>query len=175
MDTLSRDSSSSNSIVPMIGVFAGVLALILAIVALVQLSSLKKTVAGQADEVAKISGLENDVHSAAATSANDLKTLRDGVQNALTQIGTEIGAVKARLDKLEEAAKRPAIAVGKGGGKGVVTGTVDAEGNYVVAPGDTLSKIAKKFATRVDAIEAENPGLDPARLRVGQKVKIPRK
>jgi len=41
------------------------------------------------------------------------------------------------------------------GGKGVVTGTVDAGGNYIVAPGDTLSKIAKKFATRVDAIEAE--------------------
>jgi LysM repeat protein len=175
MDTLSRDSSSSNSIVPMIGVFAGVLALILAIVALVQLSSLKKAVAGQADEVAKISTIENEVRSAAAKSDSDLKTLRDGVQNALTQVGTEIGAMKAQMAKLEEAAKRPVVAGVKGGTKGVVTGTVDADGNYVVAPGDTLSRIAKKFATRVDALEAENPGLDPAHLRVGQKVKIPKK
>jgi LysM repeat protein len=176
MDTLSRDSSSSNSIVPMIGVFAGVLALILAIVALVQLSALKKTVAGQADEVAKISTIENEVRSAAAKSDGDMKTLRDGVQNALNQVGTEIGAIKAQMTKLEEAAKKPVAAAGKGGkGGGVVTGTVDADGNYVVAPGDTLSKIAKKFATRVDAIEAENPGLDPAHLRVGQKVKIPKK
>jgi nucleoid-associated protein YgaU len=177
MDTLSRDSSSSNSIVPMIGVFAGVLALILAIVALVQLSTLKKTVAAQADDVAKISSIEGEVRSAAAKADNDIKALRDGVQNALnTQVGTEFGAVKARLDKLEEAAKRPAATGGKGGGKGgVVTGTVDAEGNYVVAPGDTLSKIGKKFATNAQAIEAENPGLDPTHLRVGQKVKIPKK
>lgn len=175
MDTLSRDSSSSNSIVPMIGVFAGVLALILAIVALVQLSSLKKTVAGQADEVAKISSIEGEVRSSAAKSDGDMKTLRDGVQNALNQVGTEIGAMKAQITKIEESAKKAPVAGGKGAGKGIVTGTVDADGNYVVAPGDTLSKIAKKFATRVDAIEAENPGLDPAHLRVGQKVKIPKK
>jgi len=178
MDTLSRDSSSSNSIVPMIGVFAGVLALILAIVALVQLSSLKKVVAGQADEVAKISTIENEVRSAAAKSDGDMKQLRDAVQSALNQVGTEIGAIKGRLDKVEEAAKKaPAATGGKGGkgGKGVVTGTVDADGNYTVAPGDTLSKIAKKFATSLDAIEAENPGLDPAHLRVGQKVKVPKK
>jgi len=175
MDTLSRDSSSSNSIVPMVGVFAGVLALILAIVALVQLSGLKKTVAAQGDEVAKISTIENEVHSAAAKSDNDMKQLRDGVQNALNQVGTEIGAIKGQVAKLEEAAKKPVVTGGKGGKGGVVTGTVDADGNYAVAPGDTLSKIAKKFATRVDAIEAENPGLDPAHLRVGQKVKIPKK
>jgi LysM repeat protein len=177
MDTLSRDSSSSNSIVPMIGVFAGVLALILSIVALVQLSALKKTVAAQADDVAKISSVEGEARSASAAAAKtdgDIKTLRDGVQNALTQVGTEIGAIKAQIAKLEETPKR-AAAGGKGGAKGVVTGTVDADGNYVVAPGDTVSKIAKKFATRVDAIEAENPGLDPAHLRVGQKVKIPKK
>jgi LysM repeat protein len=45
----------------------------------------------------------------------------------------------------------------------------------VVAPGDTLSKIAKKFATKVDSLEAENPGLDPRSLKVGQKIKIPKK
>jgi LysM repeat protein len=176
MDTLSRDSSSSNSIVPMIGVFAGVLALILAIVALVQLSALKKTVAGQADEVAKISTIEGEVRSASAKSEGDLKTLRDGVQNALTQVGEQIGSMKAQIARLEEAAKKAPVAGPKGAkGAGVVTGTVDPDGNYVVAPGDTVSKIAKKFATRVDAVLAENPGLDSAHLRVGQKVKIPKK
>jgi LysM repeat protein len=176
MDTLSRDSSSSStSIVPMAGLFAAVLALILAIVALVKLSTLQKTVTAQGDEVAKISNIENEVRSAAAKTDNDMKNLRDGVQGALNQVGTEIGAIKAQMAKLEEAAKRPAPAAAGKGGAPVATGTVDANGNYTVAPGDTLSKIAKKFATRVDAIEAENPGLDPAHLRVGQKIKIPKK
>jgi peptidoglycan DL-endopeptidase LytF len=44
-----------------------------------------------------------------------------------------------------------------------------------VAPGDTLAKIARKFAVKVDGLEAENPGLDPARLKVGQKIRIPKK
>ena len=177
MDTLSRDSNNSGSILPLVGVIAGGLALVLAIVALVKLSTLQKTVTAQGDEVAKIATIENEVRSAAAKSETDMKGLRDGIQNALNSVGTEIGAMRAQITKVEEAMKaRAAAPVGKGGaGGGVVTGTVDANGNYAVAPGDTLSKIAKKFATKIDAIEAENPGLDPTKLKVGQKIKIPKK
>ena len=177
MDTLSRDSNNSGSILPLVGVIAGGLALVLAIVALVKLSTLQKTVTAQGDEVAKIATVENEVRSAAAKSETDMKGLRDGIQNALNSVGTEIGAMRAQITKIEEAQKaRAAAPAGKGGaGGGVVTGTVDANGNYAVAPGDTLSKIAKKFATKIDAIEAENPGLDPTKLKVGQKIKIPKK
>jgi LysM repeat protein len=174
MDTLSRDSgSSNNSIVPMIGAVAGVLALILSIVALVKLSTLQKTVAAHGDEIAKIGTIENEVRSIQAKSDTDMKNLRDGVQNALNQVGTEIGAIRAQVTKLEEAAKKAPVAkAGKGGATG---GTLDANGNYVIGKGDTIRKVAAKFGTTVDAIEAENPGLDPAKLRVGQKVKIPKK
>ena len=176
MDTLSRDSNNSGSILPLVGVIAGGLALVLAIVALVKLSTLQKTVTAQGDEVAKIATVENEVRAAAAKSETDMKGLRDGIQNALNSVGTEIGAMRAQITKIEEAQKARAVApAGKGGAGGVVTGTVDANGNYAVAPGDTLSKIAKKFATKIDAIEAENPGLDPTKLKVGQKIKIPKK
>ncbi|MFI5336146.1 MAG: LysM peptidoglycan-binding domain-containing protein [Opitutales bacterium] len=172
MDTLSRDSSSSsNSIVPMIGAVAGVLAIILAIVALVKLSTLQKTVAAQGEEVAKISSIEAEVRAAATKS--DLKSLSDGVQNALNQVGEQIGTIKAQVTKLEEAAKKAPVAAK--GGKGGAGGTVDANGNYTVAAKDTIRKIAAKFGTTPDAIEAENPGLDPTKLRVGQKIKIPKK
>ena len=176
MDTLSRDSNNSGSILPLVGVIAGGLALVLSIVALVKLSTLQKTVLAQGEEVAKIATIENEVRAAAAKSETDIKGLRSGIQSALDTVGNEMGTINAKLAKIEEAMKKPAPAAGgKGGKAGVVTGTVDGEGNYLVAPGDTLSKIAKKFATRVDAIEAENPGLDPAKLKVGQKVKIPKK
>ena len=175
MDTLSRDSNSSGSILPLVGVIAGGLALVLSIVALVKLSTLQKTVAAQGDEVAKIATIEAEVRSAAAKSETDIKGIRTGIQGALDQVGAEIGTINGKITKMEEAMKaRTATPAGKAGA-GVVTGTVDANGNYGVAPGDTLSKIAKKFATRVDNILAENPGLDPARLKVGQKIKIPKK
>lgn len=44
---------------------------------------------------------------------------------------------------------------------------------YVVVKGDSLSKIAKKYGVTVKAIEAVNPGIDPNKLKVGQKVTIP--
>lgn len=176
MDTLSRDSNNSGSIMPLVGAIAGGLALVLSIVALVKLSTLQKTVTTQGDEVgAKVTAMENEVRAATTKSENEVKGLRTGVQQALDQVGGEIGAIKASVAKMEEAMKKPAPAAAGGKGGGVVTGTVDANGNYSVAPGDTLSKIAKKFATKIDALEAENPGLDPKSLKVGQKIKIPKK
>jgi LysM repeat protein len=176
MDTLSRDSNSSGSILPLVGVIAGGLALVLSIVALVKLSTLQKTVAAQGDEVAKIATIEAEVRSAAAKSETDIKGIRTGIQGALDQVGAEIGTINGKITKLEESMKKPAPAAGgKGGAGGVATGTVDANGNYAVAPGDTLSKIAKKFAVRPDAVLAENPGLEPTKLKVGQKIKIPKK
>lgn len=181
MDTLSRDSNNSGSILPIAGVIVGGLALVLAIVALVKLSTLQKTVLAQADEVAKISSIETEARSASAAAAktgSDLTALRQGIQAPFDAVGNEIGAIKARITVVEEAQKARAAApvkAGKAGAPGVVTGTVDASGNYSIAPGDTIAKIAKKFATSVDAIEADNPGLDPKKLKVGQKVKIPKK
>jgi LysM repeat protein len=175
MDTLSRDSNNSGSILPLVGVIAGGLALVLSIVALVKLSTIQKTVAAQGDEVAKIATIEAEVRSASAKSETDIKGIRTGIQGALDQVGAEIGTINGKITKLEESLKARAAGPAGKGGAGVATGTVDANGNYGVAPGDTISKIAKKFATKADHILAENPGLDPARLRVGQKIKIPKK
>lgn len=177
MDTLSRDSNSSGSVLPLVGVIAGALGLILSIVALVKLSTLQKTVAEHAAEIPKIATLEGDIRNASAKTETDIKNLRDGVQNALRDVGTAIGETNAKVAKLEEAAKARAAAPagGKGGAGAPATGVLNADGTYSVAPGDTLAKIARKFNAKVDGIEAENPGLDPAKLKVGQKIRIPKK
>jgi LysM repeat protein len=44
---------------------------------------------------------------------------------------------------------------------------------YVVVKGDSLWKIAKHYGVTIKAIEAANPGVDPAKLKVGQKLSIP--
>lgn len=176
MDTLSRDSNGSGSILPLVGVIAGGLALVLSITALFKLSALQKSVAAHDAEIAKIATLESDVRATATKADSDVKSLRAGIQTTFDQVGAEIGTINAKIAKIEEAQKaRAAAPAAKGGAAAVATGTVDANGNYTVAPGDTLSKISKKFAVRVDAIEAENPGLDPARLKVGQKIRIPKR
>ena len=44
---------------------------------------------------------------------------------------------------------------------------------YVVVKGDTLAKIAKKNGVTLKALEAANPGVEPTKLKVGQKLTIP--
>jgi peptidoglycan endopeptidase LytF len=44
---------------------------------------------------------------------------------------------------------------------------------YVIQPNDTIFRLAARFGTTVDAIIRANPGLDPNRLFVGQRICIP--
>ncbi len=44
---------------------------------------------------------------------------------------------------------------------------------YVIAKGDTFSTIAKKFGVSVKALTDANPGVQPTRLQIGQKIQVP--
>jgi LysM repeat protein len=44
---------------------------------------------------------------------------------------------------------------------------------HVIVRNDTFGSLAAKYGVSVRAIQAANPGVDPTRLRIGQKVKIP--
>ena len=44
---------------------------------------------------------------------------------------------------------------------------------YTIAAGDTLFSLARRFNTTVEAILAANPGLDPNRLFIGQRICLP--
>jgi len=44
---------------------------------------------------------------------------------------------------------------------------------YVVVAGDTLGKIAKEHGVSLKALEAANPGVDPKKLKIKQKLVIP--
>ena len=44
---------------------------------------------------------------------------------------------------------------------------------YTVVKGDYLDKIAKNFHVTVKAITEANPGIEPTKLKIGQKIHIP--
>jgi len=178
MDTLSRDSNSSGSILPLVGVIAGALGLILAVFALVKQTSIKKEIEDAKTELsAKVTSVESEMRTSVTNNEAANKRLQDAVQNALNQVGEQIGAMRGQITKLEEAQKaRAAAPAGKAGAAGpAATGVLNADGTYTIGPGDTLAKIARKFAVKMDSLEAENPGLDPTRLKIGQKIRVPKK
>lgn len=44
---------------------------------------------------------------------------------------------------------------------------------YIIQPGDTLSKIAIKFNVTIESILKANPSVDPNYLRIAQRICIP--
>jgi len=46
---------------------------------------------------------------------------------------------------------------------------------HVIRSGDTPSSIARRYGVSLDAVMKANPGLDPRKLQVGQKVNVPAK
>ena len=56
----------------------------------------------------------------------------------------------------------------------VVPPPVAPSGNeYVVVHGDTLAKIAKKNGVTLSALKVANPGVEPTKLKIGQKLALP--
>ena len=44
---------------------------------------------------------------------------------------------------------------------------------HTILKGETFAVLAKKYGVTTKAIEAANPGVNPTRLKIGQKIKIP--
>lgn len=173
MDTISREN---NSILPIVGIGLGVVALALAGYTAANISKLKTTVAAHE---AKLSQIPDDIASqvsAVSSKADQLKTNVDTsmakINQAFTDVGNAFGEVKAEIAKIQESQKRPAAGkAGKGGGGPVVAGP----GEYVVKSGDTLSKIARANGCTVSELQSVNPGVDSKHLHLGQKLKLPEK
>lgn len=171
MDTISRDNNTSY--LPVAGVIVGLVALVLSAVALVKVSSANKTLAAHEEKVMKIDNIESTANTAAGTAdkaAKNVDSLAQQTQTAVNKLGEMINDASGRLTKIEESAKRPAAAAGKSSGP-VVAGP----GEYVVKTGDTFAKIARAQGVSPADLAAVNPGVDSSKLKIGQKLKLPKK
>jgi serine protease inhibitor len=48
-----------------------------------------------------------------------------------------------------------------------------ADETYAIQRGDTLSSLARKFGISITELESANPGVNPTRLQIGQKIAVP--
>lgn len=159
---------------PVAGVVVGVLSLLVGGYAAIKASSLQKTVVTHEEKIQKIDGIESQVNSAAASAekaARDITALNRSTQEAFNTVAASLGTIQASITKIEEASKRPAAAAKGGSHEPVVAGP----GEYVIKSGDTLAKIARAQGFSLADIQAVNPGIDSSKLKIGQKIKLPKK
>jgi LysM repeat protein len=178
MDTISRENNTSY--LPIAGVIAALIALVLSAVALVKVSSVSRTLSDKIDaDGARLDTIESTANSAEADAQkakSDIAVLHNSTQDGFNQVGSSLGTIQASITKLEEAAKAPprAARASKSAG-GSAPGTVSADGTYTVKGGDSLAKIARANGVSLADLEAANPGVDPKHLKIGQKISLPEK
>jgi hypothetical protein len=124
-----------------------------------------RTLAAQADKVAKIDDIASQVASAAAASdkaARDITTLQNSTQAAVNQLGTELATLHEKVKHIEEAHVAKAAAKGAKGEPAVA-----GPGEYIVKSGDTGAKIARANGCTLADLDVGQPRhqLDPPQGR----------
>jgi LysM repeat protein len=172
MDTISREN---NSYLPVAGVLVGVIAIVLSVVALAKISSAKKEISAQVEPISlRIDEAEGQARNAAASAdraAGSINKLASDTQAAFTQVATELGNIRGEIVKVQEAKVAPKPAAGKAAAGPVTAGPDE----YIIKSGDTFAKIARAQGASLADVQTVNPGVDPAKLKVGQKIKLPAK
>jgi LysM repeat protein len=128
---------------------------------------------GETRQDDRLSELEQKVERMAGAQEElqgQLRGLYTTTRNSLDALGSQITGLRDELKPqppLPQAADAAATA-GEGDGAAAASGKT-----YTVRAGDLLGKIAKTHGTTVDAILKVNPGLNPARLKVGKPINMP--
>lgn len=177
MDTISREN---NSMLPVGGIIVGVIALLLGGYSAITLSKVNRQLAEQETKLNEtVESLKSQVATAAdsgAKAARDVQGLQRSMQDAFNQVGPELARLGGEVTKLQEAAKKPAPTAESPKGGSKKGGPVEAgPGEYVIKSGDSFAKIARAQGVSLADVQAVNPGVNSSALKVGQKIKLPKK
>ncbi|MBM3867323.1 MAG: LysM peptidoglycan-binding domain-containing protein [Verrucomicrobia bacterium] len=165
MENDSISSTSSESKLPLI---VGVLGFALGAAGLVLGIKAKGAAQLASDEaaLAKTQVSELGAQLASKANADAVASLQADLAATKEQTAKNEAELQAAIVALQKVAAAPkASASGK-------SAAPAGPGEYVVAKGDNLGSIAKKNGISLKAIQDLNPGVNPNRLQIGQKLKV---
>lgn len=166
MENDNISSSSSESKLPLI---VGILGFALGAAGLVLGIKAKGAAqeAGVKAEDAQAKVAELGAAIAGKANAADVQALRADLDKGLADLATNEKTLADQITALQKVASAPKTTV-KGDGK---SATPAGPGEHVVAKGETLGSIAKKAGISVKALQDLNPGVNPNRMQIGQRLK----
>lgn len=154
-------------------VMAGVgIALALSLVNLFTGISSKKKVTALENQ---LSALEDQVPAAtesAAAAQREVQNLRVGIRDALMNVQNEFTAIRSEM-VAKPVKPEPKAADAAVGPAGAASPAAPSGRTYTFREGDTLGRVANKNKVSLKALTDANPGLDPRKVRVGQKINLP--
>ena len=165
MENDNISSSSSESKLPLI---VGILGFALGAAGLVLGIKAKGAAQAASDEAAAAKTSVSELGAALAGKANaaDVQAIRADLDKGLADVATNEKTLADQIAALQKVASAPKTAAVNG-----KTSAPVGPGEYAVAKGDTLGSIAKKVGLSVKALQDLNPGVNPNRMQIGQKLK----
>ena len=147
---------------------------------------------GIRDDLAELDARLIKVGGETVKNRDQARSIVAQTQHAFDTVTKEVGANRERLSAANEMLKK--LGAGTGGarsgaavspraadsGTGEKTvgpsGTPAPEtsgGHHTIASGDTFDKLARVYGKTVDEFLQANPGVNPLRLQIGQRIRIP--
>jgi LysM repeat protein len=180
-----------------------VISLILGIIALRSISAMKSQMGDVGGVAARLDSIETSSRKAsddAKRAVSRIATISSDTQRAFDNVGKELATLRTSVNRVTIEMKglsgttsstrrsttptpsttKPVAgsssstaSTGSASGPPAPVSQIDADGTYTIKAGDTFARLSGLFGVSVQAIEAANPGVDPRRLRIGQKIYIP--
>lgn len=178
------------------GIFIGVAGLVFGVVAKNRTDQLQAELAQINELFAKIQRIEESSDGVSASTlrlSRELDAMKAGTQDVLHRVNQEIVRMRqdlnagiGRIQSLESSPpvsqdRPPATPSSRESG---TAGRVAAESTpraetgteelvYLVKQGDTLTKIASDHRVSLDSLLEANPNVNPNRMQIGQRIRIP--
>ncbi|MDP0500232.1 MAG: LysM domain-containing protein [Verrucomicrobiota bacterium JB022] len=125
---------------------------------------------------AAIDGITRDIQEQRNTMgqlAGNMNTLNQGVSEMRTSGGSS-RSTPSTSSTAGTSSTRPSPTTASGSSETATGSTGESTGGtYTVVAGDNYYRIARKTNTTVEQIAAANPGVDPTKLKVDQKLNLP--
>jgi LysM repeat protein len=107
---------------------------------------------------------------------NRIFNLSQSIEGSIGAARAEVASIRDEIVAMKAPPAPPPPPILEAAPEGPSTDSPDAAssgGQYVIKSGDTYGKIAKAQGTTISKLQQANPGVDPAKLKIGQKINLP--
>ena len=120
----------------------------------------------------KIASLESNLGTVTKAIEKDVADVKRNMRSLAMQAGTALKKAEALEKEGVRIAASPVSSQLAQKRKGNISSTLSAT-SHTIAAGDTYGKLSTQYKVGVNALLDANPGVDPRRLRIGQKIIVP--
>lgn len=142
------------------------------------LSNLESTVNSNSETLRKAAGKITSIESNLSTVSGAIEKDVADVKRSMRSLAMQAGTALKKVEAIEERgvaaapARSPEPSVSTPTSKGDSSAPTSST-THTIASGDTYGKLSTKYKVSVNDLLDANPGVDPRRLRIGQKILIP--